>query len=163
MGCQERSPALRTWRATDHDQTDLTANANPKPPQAAPQAIGEEAPPAADGLAGSPHEKDNAEASSAMRAWAQRCMGCHGQIGTGDGPQGVGLNVPDLSIPVWQSRATDAQIAQVIAEGRGTMPGFSLDAQVVAGLVKLIRRMAVGVPTGGSSVTATSEPPKISQ
>jgi mono/diheme cytochrome c family protein len=159
-GCQERSSAPRAWRASDHDHADLTAKSVPQSPDVAQQASGRDEPTAADEVAASPHDGDDSDASAAMRTWAQRCMGCHGQIGAGDGPRGEGMNVPDLSAPIWQSKTSDAQISKVVRLGQGTMPGFPLEPQVVARLVKLIRRMGVTAPSEDRSVVATPEPPK---
>jgi hypothetical protein len=69
-------------------------------------------------------------------------MRCHGQIGAGDGPDGPKFSAQNLSDESWQHAVSDAGIAQAIRRGKGTMPPFALDAEVVEGLVALVRRMA---------------------
>ena len=56
--------------------------------------------------------------------YAQRCLGCHGPTGQGDGPVAASLpvRVPDFRETV--ERKSVAQIRRVIAEGRGIMPAF---------------------------------------
>src|SRR5918992_586247 len=57
--------------------------------------------------------------------YAQRCLGCHGPAGQGDGPLAASLPVrpPDFRDTV--ERKSNGQIRRAIAEGRGTMPAFS--------------------------------------
>jgi cytochrome c6 len=59
------------------------------------------------------------------------CASCHGQNGT---PTAVGksLNAPDLGSKAVQTR-TDAELQQIIANGKGNMPPFNgrlSDAQI---------------------------------
>jgi mono/diheme cytochrome c family protein len=72
-------------------------------------------------------------------SWQQQCAACHGPIGHGDGPTGAMLHAADLTQASWQETVTDAQIADVIAHGKGKMPPFDLPPKVVAGLVARIR------------------------
>ncbi|MBI4527259.1 MAG: cytochrome c [Deltaproteobacteria bacterium] len=57
--------------------------------------------------------------------YAQRCLGCHGTMGKGDGPVASSLpvSVPDFRDTV--ERKTVVQIRKVIAQGEGLMPAFS--------------------------------------
>jgi mono/diheme cytochrome c family protein len=57
--------------------------------------------------------------------YAQRCLGCHGQAGNGDGPlaQSLPTRPPDFRDTI--ERRTNSQIRRAIAEGQGTMPAFS--------------------------------------
>ena len=56
-----------------------------------------------------------------------------------EGPQGPMVHAPDLTRAEWQSKVTDPEIAQVIANGRNRMPKFDFPPEVVAGLVSRIR------------------------
>jgi hypothetical protein len=49
------------------------------------------------------------------------------------------VHAADLTVGAWQDSVTDAQIAEVIAHGKGKMPRFDLPPKVVAGLVARIR------------------------
>ncbi len=70
--------------------------------------------------------------------WTQRCVGCHGPFGKGDGPLAEGP-VGDLTQGPWQQGLTDQTMAQAIRKGRGTMPAFELSEAIVKGLVERIR------------------------
>jgi mono/diheme cytochrome c family protein len=70
------------------------------------------------------------------------CASCHGQNGT---PTAVGksLNAPDLSSKAVQTQ-TDAELQQIIANGKGNMPPFNgrlSDAQINS-LVAYIRTLS---------------------
>jgi len=58
------------------------------------------------------------------RLYAQRCLGCHGPSGQGDGPVAASLpvRVPDFR-EIVETKSTP-QIRRAIAEGRGIMPAF---------------------------------------
>lgn len=71
--------------------------------------------------------------------WRQRCAVCHGMEGRGDGPNGPMVKAPDLTRPEWQAKASDAEIAATIQNGKNLMPRFDLPEKVVAGLVTRIR------------------------
>lgn len=73
--------------------------------------------------------------------YAQRCLGCHGQAGDGDGPLARSLPVrpPDFRDTV--ERKTNSQIRRAIAEGRGTMPAFSpaLSQAEISDMLQMVR------------------------
>jgi Cytochrome C oxidase, cbb3-type, subunit III len=73
--------------------------------------------------------------------YAQRCLGCHGQAGDGDGPLARSLPVrpPDFRDTV--ERKTNSQIRKAIAEGRGTMPAFSpaLRQSEISDMLQMVR------------------------
>jgi hypothetical protein len=73
--------------------------------------------------------------------YAQRCLGCHGPAGEGDGPLARSLPVrpPDFRETV--ERKTNSQIRKVIAEGRGTMPAFSpaLRQSEISDMLQMVR------------------------
>src|SRR5262249_10136725 len=71
--------------------------------------------------------------------WGRQCASCHGPEGRGDGPNGPGVQAPDLARESWQATVTDDQIARTIRNGKNRMPKFDLPDAVVAGLVRRIR------------------------
>lgn len=71
--------------------------------------------------------------------WRTQCAPCHGLLGRGDGPQGAFVHAPDLTLPDWQSKVSDAQIATIITTGKNRMPKFDFPADVLSGLVARIR------------------------
>src|ERR1700675_5116608 len=62
---------------------------------------------------------DSAASSATFRT---KCAMCHGQDGSGS-EVGKSMNVPDLRSPVVQ-KLPDAQLAQIISDGKGAMPPF---------------------------------------
>jgi cytochrome c6 len=98
------------------------------------------------GLTGFPISMGNAnavQASAAITAtFKAKCSMCHGPDGAGS-EVGKSMNVPDLRSQAIQELA-DAELAQVISDGKGGMPSFksSLSADQIHGLVKHIRALA---------------------
>ena len=79
--------------------------------------------------------------NSAAAAYKTNCVSCHGQDGRGS-PVGKSLHIADFhSVQVQQQ--SDAQLAGVIAEGRGNMPAFGtrLSKDQIDALVKYIRTL----------------------
>jgi mono/diheme cytochrome c family protein len=70
-----------------------------------------------------------------------KCAMCHGQAGSGS-EVGKSMNVPDLRSPAVQ-KLTDAELVQVISNGKGGMPSFrnSLSADQTHALVAHIRSL----------------------
>jgi cytochrome c553 len=70
-----------------------------------------------------------------------KCAMCHGQDGGGS-EVGKSMNVPDLRSPVVQ-KLPDAQLAQIISDGKGGMPSFknSLSEDQIHGLVTYVRSL----------------------
>jgi cytochrome c oxidase cbb3-type subunit 3 len=116
LGC-DRAPSpdgLKDWTAADHDGEKKTGKQGPKGDGGgAPQLV--------------------------ELTWRNQCQSCHGPTGHGDGPQGPMVKAQDLSREDWQSKISDAEIATVIATGKGRMPKFELPAEVVSGLVVRVR------------------------
>lgn len=83
--------------------------------------------------------QNGASGTSTFRA---KCAVCHGQDGGGS-QVGKTMNVPDLRSAAVQKQ-TDAELAQVISDGRGGMPSFkgSLSDDQIHGLVTHIRSLA---------------------
>lgn len=73
--------------------------------------------------------------------YAQRCLGCHGPSGKGDGPVAASLpvRVPDFRETV--EKKSTPQIRRAIAEGRGIMPAFgpALRAAEITDMVQMVR------------------------
>src|SRR4029077_8060164 len=81
---------------------------------------------------------DGAASSATFRT---KCAMCHGPDGSGS-EVGKSMNVPDLRLPVVQKLA-DAELAQVISNGKGGMPSFknSLSEGQIHALVAYIRSL----------------------
>jgi cytochrome c6 len=81
---------------------------------------------------------DNATTSATFRT---KCAMCHGPDGAGS-EVGKSMNVPDLRSAAVQ-KLPNAQLAQVISNGKGGMPPFksSLSEDQIHGLVTYIRSL----------------------
>jgi mono/diheme cytochrome c family protein len=81
---------------------------------------------------------DGAASSATFRT---KCAMCHGADGSGS-EVGKSMNVPDLRSPVVQ-KLPDAELGQVIANGKGGMPSFknSLSEDQMHSLVAHIRSL----------------------
>ena len=81
---------------------------------------------------------DGAASSATFRT---KCAMCHGPDGRGSAV-GKSMNVPDLQSPAVQ-KLPDAQLVQVIADGKGGMPSFtsSLSEEQIHALVAHIRSL----------------------
>ena len=81
---------------------------------------------------------DSADGSATYRT---KCAMCHGPDGAGS-QVGKSMNVPDLRSPAVQN-LPDAQLAQIISDGKGGMPPFksSLSADQVHSLVAYIHSL----------------------
>jgi hypothetical protein len=73
--------------------------------------------------------------------YAQRCLGCHGATGQGNGPLSASLptRVPDFRDTV--ERKSTGQIRAVISAGRGMMPAFepALRRSEITDMVYMVR------------------------
>ena len=81
---------------------------------------------------------DSAASTATFRT---KCAMCHGQDGGGS-EVGKSMNVPDLRSPLVQ-KLPDAELAQVISNGKGGMPSFknSLNEDQIHSLVAQIRSL----------------------
>jgi cytochrome c6 len=79
---------------------------------------------------------DSATSSATFRT---KCAMCHGQDGAGS-EVGKSMNVPDLRSSVVR-KLPDAQLAQIISDGKGGMPSFksSLSEAQIHDLVSHVR------------------------
>jgi len=81
---------------------------------------------------------DSAATTATFRT---KCAMCHGPDGGGS-EVGKSMNVPDLRSPAVQKQP-DAQLAQIISDGKGGMPPFksSLSEDQVHSLVAYVRSL----------------------
>src|ERR1700730_3338201 len=81
---------------------------------------------------------DSAASTAAFRT---KCAMCHGPDGSGSAV-GKSMNVPDLRSPAVQ-KLPDAQLAQIISDGKGGMPSFkgSLSEDQIHALVTYVRSL----------------------
>lgn len=79
----------------------------------------------------------------AAKVFKANCTLCHGDDGSGNSPTGKALKAKDLRSDEVQKQ-TDAQLAEVIAKGRGKMPAFGskFSPDVIKSLVAYIRQLA---------------------
>ncbi len=124
LACDRTPEDLREWRASDHHHQEESAGMG-----------GGEAP----RVTGSAEAPLPGLEEVTIASWRRACASCHGELGRGDGPQGMTVRARDLSDPAWQSATTDAQIEAAIRGGKGLMPAFPLPSDTVSGLVKLVR------------------------
>ena len=84
-----------------------------------------------------------ASENEAASTFKLQCSSCHGVNGAGDTSVGKTLKAADLRSPAVQKQS-DAELAQVISEGRGNMPSFkdSLNEEQIRALVAYIRKLA---------------------
>lgn len=73
--------------------------------------------------------------------YAERCLGCHGASGRGDGAIAASLPVP---VPDFRHTVKDKsviQIRKVIAQGKGMMPAFgpALHKRELQDMVRMVR------------------------
>jgi cytochrome c6 len=78
---------------------------------------------------------------AAKSTFQTKCAMCHGPDGAGS-QVGKSLNVPDLRSPAVQ-KLPDAQLAQIISDGKGGMPPFksSLSEEQIHGLASYIHTL----------------------
>ncbi len=73
--------------------------------------------------------------------YAQRCLGCHGPSGQGNGPVAASLPVPMPDFRETVERKSIPQIRRAITEGRGIMPAFgpALRPAEISDMVQMVR------------------------
>ncbi len=84
-------------------------------------------------------------ATDVTAAFATSCAGCHGADGSSSTAMGRAVAAPDLRSPVVQQQP-DTKLADVIANGSGTMPAFksTLTPDQIQGLVRHVHELAKG-------------------
>lgn len=83
------------------------------------------------------------EEQRAEGLYLRTCAGCHGPYGSGGGRLGFDPPPAALADPSLQRRLDDAELARIIREGKGQMPGFGrlLSDEEVQSLVQHVRRL----------------------
>ncbi len=128
-GCGQEQGDARVWSPDDHQQP--SAQVDPSqgaPPEDEPQG-------------GPPSAETVAQAAAAL--YRASCGGCHGVDGRGNGPSlPAGIVAPDMTLAAVQGRS-DEELARVIREGRGVMPGFGsqLNDRGIEALVTHVRTL----------------------
>ncbi len=136
LGACDGPKHLRVWTPADHGQ----------PSDVDPSRV-----PAGDTSA----DTGDPRLAAAAALWRVSCAGCHGQSGHGDGAERPpGAQVPDMTTAAWQGSQTDAQLAAIIAQGRGMMPPFGnqVSSQGISSLVAYVRSLG---PSGASGPGGT--------
>jgi mono/diheme cytochrome c family protein len=79
--------------------------------------------------------------ATAKSTFQAKCAMCHGPDGAGSSV-GKSMNIPNLRSDTVQ-KTSDAELAQVISDGKGGMPPFksSLSAAQIHALVKYVRTL----------------------
>lgn len=76
------------------------------------------------------------------------CVSCHGIYGGGDGLQAAALPAPprDLGAPSYQNQVSDEELRQIIANGKGAMPGAGdvLTPDEIRAVVAFVRLLSPG-------------------
>ena len=75
--------------------------------------------------------------------YKSKCAMCHGADGAGQTPAGKSMKVKPLGSDEVQ-KLTDDEMAEIIAEGKGKMPGYKskLSAEEIGLVVKFVRSFA---------------------
>lgn len=83
-----------------------------------------------------------AAGSDGAAIYKSKCATCHGADGSGDTPAGKSMKVHDLRSAEVQKQ-TDIQLTDVIAGGKGKMPGYgkSLSTADIQALIAHIRTL----------------------
>ena len=79
------------------------------------------------------------------KIYKANCVVCHAADGSGSSPSGKALGAKDLRSDVVQKK-TDAELAEVITQGKGKMPAFSkkVKPEDITKLVAYIRSLPKG-------------------
>lgn len=100
------------------------------------------------------------EARAVTALYAASCASCHGVTGAGDGPSATPAEpMRSFADAEWQAARTDAQIATAIADGMGSMEGFSsqVNERGIAALVRHVRFL--GRPAAAAPAPAVPSAP----
>ena len=81
-----------------------------------------------------------ANADDAAATFKSKCAICHSADGSGSGPTGKAMNVPDLRAADTQKKS-DADLTGVVTNGKNKMPAYKgkLSDDDIKGLVSVIR------------------------
>lgn len=105
------------------------------------------------GGGGGGSDADAAAVAEANKVWQERCVTCHGNDGSGNGPGAAALEVKPRSFkdPAWQASVDNDRIKKVMVEGGAAVglnaamapnPDLKDKVAVQDELVKKIRKLA---------------------
>jgi mono/diheme cytochrome c family protein len=125
----DRPPSgdVKDWTPADHDRAEDK------------QRIAQGGQPNAPNAGGGASASQQNAAAIIEATWKQQCTTCHGGLGKGDGPNSPMFKPADLTREEWQAKVSDADIANVIRNGKGKMPKFELPDPILQGVVARIR------------------------
>ena len=87
-----------------------------------------------------------ADPATAKKIYVDKCLKCHGEKGRGDGPRAYDLSKKpaDYTDKEKMSKFTDADLKQVVKEGKKPMPAFGakLSNEEIEGVIAHIRTFA---------------------
>lgn len=80
-------------------------------------------------------------AARAREIFASLCARCHGSDGRGDVRADPSITPPSFHDAAFQKKFSDADLARVIRQGKGSMPAFAsaYDDEEITALVALVR------------------------
>jgi len=147
VACADDPPPQREWTPADHVHPKAADPSRVPAPSGAEDKV-------------SPAE---AEARAARALFNLRCATCHGRDGRGGGPaKPPGAQMPDLADAAWQASRSDAQINELVTQGRGLMPAFGkeISADGITVLVRYMRALAGASagPAAGPSDAGSAQP-----
>lgn len=141
--CAADPPIEREWTPEDHGH---------------PKSADPSRSPAAQAPAPAAESPEQAQARAARALFNVSCATCHGRDGRGGGPaRPPGAQMPNLADAALLAKRSDAELTQVIAEGRGLMPGFAdkIRPEGIQVLVRYVRALApVAQPSSGAAPPA---------
>ncbi len=84
-----------------------------------------------------------AQADDGAAAFKAKCAVCHSPDGSGSGPTGKAMNIPDLRAAGTQKKS-DAELEGIITNGKNKMPSYKdkLSADQIKQLVGILRELA---------------------
>ena len=76
--------------------------------------------------------------------YAQRCLGCHGTRGRGDGPVAASFPLPVPNFRATVKQKSVVQIRKIIREGKGMMPAYgpALSGAEIQDMVFMVRLLS---------------------
>lgn len=81
------------------------------------------------------------DASGGAQIYESRCASCHGSDGLSNTTLGQTSKAPRLADPALQKRLTDAELGNIVLNGKGTMPPVRLEPSSLRALVAHVRTL----------------------
>lgn len=87
--------------------------------------------------------RQSSELERGQRAFARHCASCHGPDGAGRPMPGLSTPPTNLAAPAFQSSRSDADLREVLMNGKGAMPplGRLLSENEVTELIRFVRTL----------------------